>query len=210
MFLFPFGCLLMVEECAAVHRQGGMDCFPAAHGDSVFPVRRVQRVRWHSPAARHHSAHSRCAVPPPSHRVRLDSEPIDLRWQPPLERRPSICPALPQSPSLYFSLLSAPGCAAGGIQPTHLHDATDSHDVFIVNNHWHTGFVLPYADLSPPMLPLKSFEKETFVEIGWGDDQFYPCRRHIRPRDARDVRLRVRCCTWPGLRDRSEDALHDI
>jgi uncharacterized protein (TIGR02117 family) len=47
-------------------------------------------------------------------------------------------------------------------------------DVFIVNNHWHTGFVLPYAELSPALKRiLHRFESERFVEIGWGDEEFY-------------------------------------
>src|SRR3954466_4596243 len=51
-------------------------------------------------------------------------------------------------------------------------------EVLVVNNHWHTGFVLSYAQLSPRLRRLlASFRDELWVEIGWGDAAFYPAPR---------------------------------
>src|SRR3954466_5018142 len=51
-------------------------------------------------------------------------------------------------------------------------------EVLVVNNHWHTGFVLSYAQLSPRLRRLlASFRDERWVEIGWGDAAFYPAPR---------------------------------
>jgi uncharacterized protein (TIGR02117 family) len=51
-------------------------------------------------------------------------------------------------------------------------------DVFVVNNHWHMGFVLSYAQLSPRLQRLmQSFHDKQWVEIGWGDAAFYPAPR---------------------------------
>jgi uncharacterized protein (TIGR02117 family) len=57
-------------------------------------------------------------------------------------------------------------------------DGERAVDVLVVNNHWHTGFVLSYAQLSPRLQRLmSSFHDERWVEIGWGDAAFYPAPR---------------------------------
>jgi len=46
--------------------------------------------------------------------------------------------------------------------------------IYIVGHGWHTGLVIPFADVDLEMCPgLRYFEGWDFVEIGWGDEGFY-------------------------------------
>lgn len=46
--------------------------------------------------------------------------------------------------------------------------------VHVYNNHWHTGVVLKLADLSDDQRRLfQRFETSPYVEVGWGDDEYY-------------------------------------
>ncbi|HLL90527.1 MAG TPA: DUF2459 domain-containing protein [Tepidisphaeraceae bacterium] len=47
----------------------------------------------------------------------------------------------------------------------------------VFNNHWHTGFAVPTADLPADLRAgLGRLEAYPFVEIGWGDQGFYRAR----------------------------------
>ena len=47
--------------------------------------------------------------------------------------------------------------------------------LYVYNNHWHTGFVLRYADLPARQQHLfAEFKDDPWIEIGWGDDAYYP------------------------------------
>lgn len=49
-----------------------------------------------------------------------------------------------------------------------------SRDIYVYNNHWHTGVVLNRASLSPRAQKcFAAFGAYPWVEIGWGDDAFY-------------------------------------
>ncbi|MEZ6062922.1 MAG: DUF2459 domain-containing protein [Planctomycetaceae bacterium] len=46
--------------------------------------------------------------------------------------------------------------------------------IHVVSHGWHTGIVLPTADVSPGIWPeVEAFRDYAFVEIGWGDEGFY-------------------------------------
>jgi uncharacterized protein (TIGR02117 family) len=58
-----------------------------------------------------------------------------------------------------------------GLYPPH---DSDSREIYIVNNHWHTGFALRASELSPSLRKLlPRFADAEYLEIGWGDDHFY-------------------------------------
>jgi uncharacterized protein (TIGR02117 family) len=68
----------------------------------------------------------------------------------------------------------AAGCCGpvrGLYPPT---NQSDVRDVYIYDNHWHTGFVLRFNQLSPTLQKfLSRFRESEYVEIGWGDEGFY-------------------------------------
>ena len=53
-------------------------------------------------------------------------------------------------------------------------DAVRTHPIFIANHGWHTGLIVPAAELNGrlPELPAR-FGDVPFYEIGWGDQGFY-------------------------------------
>jgi len=74
-----------------------------------------------------------------------------------------------------FVILLSVGCHGPVAELYPPKSAADAVEMFVVNNHWHTGFVLPYAQLPPRLKRLmSSFRDEKWVEIGWGDAAFYP------------------------------------
>ncbi|RMI27498.1 MAG: DUF2459 domain-containing protein, partial [Calditrichaeota bacterium] len=63
--------------------------------------------------------------------------------------------------------------------------------VYVVGHGWHTGIVLPVAEVSDTLLPgITDFADETYVEFGWGDEAFY---RAEEP----NVWLALRAVFWP-------------
>jgi uncharacterized protein (TIGR02117 family) len=53
--------------------------------------------------------------------------------------------------------------------------------LYVVGHGWHTGLVLPYADISRTDWPESGdFFDAKFVEVGWGDEGFYRAD-HITP-----------------------------
>jgi uncharacterized protein (TIGR02117 family) len=52
-------------------------------------------------------------------------------------------------------------------------DSTN-HDVYVINYSWHTGLVFEISEQTIDMIPaLKDFKDFDYVDIGWGDEEFY-------------------------------------
>lgn len=65
------------------------------------------------------------------------------------------------------------GCCgpAKGLYPP---KGADRHELYIVDNHWHTGFALPVRELPESLRRrIARVSEAPYVEIGWGDDRFY-------------------------------------
>lgn len=69
-------------------------------------------------------------------------------------------------------LVGCNGPVRGLYPPT---ESDRASEIYVYNNHWHTGFVVPTKQLSPTLKRyLARFGEETkHVEIGWGDEGFY-------------------------------------
>lgn len=65
------------------------------------------------------------------------------------------------------------GCC-GPIKGVYPPQGANRRNLYIVDNYWHAGFVLP-VDALPDSLrrTLERVGDARYVEIGWGDDQFY-------------------------------------
>lgn len=54
-------------------------------------------------------------------------------------------------------------------------------DIVVFDNHWHTGVILPFADLPPAMrTQLAAFAEYPYIAIGWGDTDFFRSA-HVTP-----------------------------
>lgn len=52
--------------------------------------------------------------------------------------------------------------------------ANDSKTFYVINYSWHTGFILEWDELLAEKIPAAASLKEyQFVDIGWGDEEFY-------------------------------------
>jgi uncharacterized protein (TIGR02117 family) len=52
--------------------------------------------------------------------------------------------------------------------------ATGKQDsLFLIKNHWHTGLVLRMDDVHKFIPELNEFSEYNYVDIGWGDEDFY-------------------------------------
>ncbi len=72
------------------------------------------------------------------------------------------------------AMLAILGGCCGPTKSLYPPAGADARDVYVVNNHWHTGFVFPTSALTPSLRKLLSrFADADYVEIGWGDDHFY-------------------------------------
>jgi uncharacterized protein (TIGR02117 family) len=72
------------------------------------------------------------------------------------------------------ALLVTLGGCCGPVRGLYPPPDTAVRDIYVVNNHWHTGLVLRASELTPTlrgMLP--RFANAEYLEIGWGDDRFY-------------------------------------
>ena len=70
------------------------------------------------------------------------------------------------------------GCAGPvqGLFPPAAGEPT--HAIYVVSHGWHTGLVLPRAELTKTMLPeAEDFPTAEFLEIGWGEDGFYRAKK---------------------------------
>lgn len=65
------------------------------------------------------------------------------------------------------------------------------HKVYIANHGWHTGFVVPAADIYLRLPKLKErFGSAAYLEFGWGDKDFYQA-------DQVTSGLALRAVFWP-------------
>jgi len=63
--------------------------------------------------------------------------------------------------------------------------------IYIVSHGWHTGIIVPAADIQQQLPPLKDrFKEAVYLEIGWGDRGFYQA-------DEITAGLTVKALFWP-------------
>lgn len=49
-----------------------------------------------------------------------------------------------------------------------------THEIYLINQSWHTGILIPVNNTTKELFPvLKLFEGKNYVDIGWGDEEFY-------------------------------------
>lgn len=73
------------------------------------------------------------------------------------------------------------------------------HEIYVVSHGWHTGFVIPSADIYPAVPELEQrFKKTPYIEFGWGDEGFYQAREITSS-------LTVRAIFWP-----TESVVHSV
>jgi uncharacterized protein (TIGR02117 family) len=70
--------------------------------------------------------------------------------------------------------LMASGCAPPLTQLPLESQAKNSRTIFVVNYGWHTSIVLKKGDIESSVLPeLRDFSDAEYVDIGWGDWDYY-------------------------------------
>ena len=79
---------------------------------------------------------------------------------------------------LAVSILAATGCAGPAVSvlplPEHPVGAARK-DVWVVSHGWHTRVAVRRADVDPAIWPeSRDFGDATYLEVGWGDRDFYP------------------------------------
>ena len=63
------------------------------------------------------------------------------------------------------------------LAPTLAFAAGAAQRIWVVSNGWHSGIVLPRADVPESVIPeIADFPHARFFEFGWGDAEFYPAR----------------------------------
>ncbi len=76
---------------------------------------------------------------------------------------------------LFMLFLVGYGCAGpiDGLYPPKAGEPTKN--IYLINhNNWHTGIAIKMKDLSPDVWPeISDFEKFTYLEVGWGDKDYY-------------------------------------
>jgi uncharacterized protein (TIGR02117 family) len=79
---------------------------------------------------------------------------------------------------LVVSILAATGCAgpAVSVPPLPQHPVGAARkDVWVVSHGWHTRVAVRRADVDPAIWPESGdFGDATYLEVGWGDRDFYP------------------------------------
>ncbi len=66
------------------------------------------------------------------------------------------------------------GCAGSPGMPAGNDTCNPGHRFFVVDHGWHTGLVVASRDLLRVLPELEAtFSPEDFIDIGWGDEQFY-------------------------------------
>ena len=64
-------------------------------------------------------------------------------------------------------------------------------EIFIVSHGWHTGVVIPAADIQQKIPKLKDrFRSSAYIEFGWGDKDFYQAKEIT-------TSLTLRAIFWP-------------
>jgi uncharacterized protein (TIGR02117 family) len=52
-------------------------------------------------------------------------------------------------------------------------------EIYVVNYSWHSGVILKKSDIPQHLIPEKDdFPRDEFLEIGWGNKQFYQTKKH--------------------------------
>lgn len=55
-----------------------------------------------------------------------------------------------------------------------LDNSPDNFSIYLIKQNWHTGIILKKEDVKINILPvIKDFSKADFLDIGWGDREFY-------------------------------------
>ncbi|MFP8966773.1 TIGR02117 family protein [Pokkaliibacter sp. CJK22405] len=81
------------------------------------------------------------------------------------------------------------GCSTSPWQ--HPPTAANQQTLYVVSHDWHTGIILPTAELLPALNFLKEdFVDGPYVEIGWGDKGFYQAPEIT-------VKLTLKAMFWP-------------
>lgn len=76
---------------------------------------------------------------------------------------------------------------------------TGINEIYIVSHGWHTGFVIPAADIETRYPQLKErFDDSPYLEIGWGDKGFYQAQ-------VITTGLAIRAVFWP-----TESVIHAV
>ena len=82
-------------------------------------------------------------------------------------------PALRPPCLLIFCALLA-GCASADPALYPARAGIARADLVVLDNHWHTGLVVRYADLPTPLRDdLTAFAGHRYLAVGWGDEGFY-------------------------------------
>ena len=78
-----------------------------------------------------------------------------------------------------FAIFLVLGCSkpVSGLYPPSP-DQNDTKTVYVVNAYGnHSGIVIPKKDAEPYMHALDAFKSARYLEIGWGDESFYPAEK---------------------------------
>jgi uncharacterized protein (TIGR02117 family) len=68
---------------------------------------------------------------------------------------------------------------------------SDKITVYVVQQAWHTGIVLPVNKINPEIWPeVSTFEDKQYVDVSWGDEKFYQA-------SGSPVLLAARAMLWP-------------
>lgn len=73
-----------------------------------------------------------------------------------------------------IALLNACSALPRVVAPDPKHVETLNDDIYIVSHGWHTGIVLPAAEIQARLPALRErFKRAPYLEFGWGDKGFY-------------------------------------
>lgn len=98
-------------------------------------------------------------------------------------------PSLPRALLAIAALLSACVGPIEGLYPPQVGEPRTS--VYVVGHEWHTGIVIPREDVPDPLWPENNhFPESTYLEVGWGDRDFYQALETTPG-------LAVRAALWP-------------
>jgi uncharacterized protein (TIGR02117 family) len=86
------------------------------------------------------------------------------------------CPRPGAAPLLLVALLV--GCATSGAGPGLPGPEALARTVWVVSHGWHIGLAMRRADVAAAWPELGDLEPTRFVEVGWGDGEFYPASRN--------------------------------
>jgi len=79
--------------------------------------------------------------------------------------------------TVLLSVLSACSSKPYVVDPMESGEITASKEIYIVSHGWHTGFVVPTADIETRLPKLKDrFGDIPNIEFGWGDKKFYQAK----------------------------------